>query len=179
MAPPGIVSSVAGKTRIPNLSNEPHSLTRNEHFCQVNLVYSPASSAVSQCVTSTTTKLPPTHTTSVNVSIDPDNLLSPDIRSKFSALIEEYHSVFDPNFPGYNGATGPFTAKVNMGPVEPPQLKGRLPQYARNKLVELQQQFDELETMGVFKHPEDIGVSVEYLNPSFLVKKPSGVAPAS
>ena len=61
-----------------------------------------------------------------------------------------------------------------MGPVEPPQRKGRLPQYARGKLVELQQKFDELEAMGVFKRPEDIGISVEYLNPSFLVKKPSG-----
>ena len=28
--------------------------------------------------------------------------------------------------------------------------------------------------MGVFKRPEDIGVQVEYLNPSFLVKKGSG-----
>ena len=25
--------------------------------------------------------------------------------------------------------------------------------------------------MGVFKRPEDIGVQVEYLNPSFLVKE--------
>ena len=108
------------------------------------------------------------------MSLDPDNLFTPDMRTKFSALLEEYHSVFDPNFPGYNGAAGPFTAKVNMGPVEPPQRKGRLPQYARDKLVELQQKFDELETIGVFKRPEDIGISVEYLNPSFLVKKPSG-----
>ena len=28
--------------------------------------------------------------------------------------------------------------------------------------------------MGVFRRPEDIDISVEYLNPSFLVKKPSG-----
>ena len=61
-----------------------------------------------------------------------------------------------------------------MGPVEPPQRKGRLPQYARGKLVELQQKFDDLEEMGVFKRPEDVGISVEYLNPSFLVKKARG-----
>ena len=61
-----------------------------------------------------------------------------------------------------------------MGPVEPPQRKGRLPQYARGKLVELQEKFDKLEELGVFKRPEDIGISVEYLNPSFLVKKPNG-----
>ena len=41
----------------------------------------------------------------------------------------------------------------------------------RNKL---QDKFDQLEKLGVFKRPEDVGVSIEYLNPSFLVKKQSG-----
>ena len=61
-----------------------------------------------------------------------------------------------------------------MGPVLPPQRKGRVPQYARDKLVELQQKFDDLEAIGVFSKPEDVGVVAEYLNPSFLVKKPNG-----
>lgn len=34
--------------------------------------------------------------------------------------------------------------------------------------------FNELENIGVFKRLEDLGISVEYINPSFLVKKPSG-----
>ena len=34
--------------------------------------------------------------------------------------------------------------------------------------------FDQLEKAGVFARPEDVGVCVEYLNPSFLVKKPNG-----
>lgn len=41
-------------------------------------------------------------------------------------------------------------------------------------VVELQEKFDELEQCRVFWHPEDVGVTVEYFNPSFLVKKPSG-----
>ena len=40
--------------------------------------------------------------------------------------------------------------------------------------MELQEKFDHLEDLGVFKRPEDVGDSVEYLNPSFLVKKQSG-----
>ena len=48
------------------------------------------------------------------------------------------------------------------------------PQYSRNKLVQLQAKFDELERQGVFQRPEDIGITIEYLNPSFLVTKPSG-----
>ena len=88
--------------------------------------------------------------------------------------LDEYDEVFDPNYAGYNGHVGPFEAVVNMGPVQPPQRKGHLPQYARNQLVELQAKFDELETMGVFVRPEDVPVNVEYLNPSFLIKKRSG-----
>ena len=75
---------------------------------------------------------------------------------------------------GYNGHVGPFTATVNMGPVQPPQRKGRCPQYARDKLIELQDKYDELEAVGVFGRPEDVRVAAEYLNPSFLVCKSNG-----
>ena len=63
---------------------------------------------------------------------------------------------------------------MNMGPVQPPQRKGRVPQYSRGQLVELQTKFNELEAKGVFKRPEDLGITVEYVNPSFLVKKGDG-----
>ena len=66
-----------------------------------------------------------------------------------------------------------FEARVNMGPVEPPQQKGRLPQYACHQLLESQQKFDELKELGIFKCPEDINIPVEYLNLSFLMKKPN------
>ena len=57
-----------------------------------------------------------------------------------------------------------------MGPVEPPQRKGRLPQYARDKLVELQEKFDHLEQLGVFQRHEDVGITVEP-EPFFPCKK--------
>ena len=61
-----------------------------------------------------------------------------------------------------------------MGPVEPPQWNGRLPQYARDKLVELQEKFDHQEQLGVFQH-QDVGITVKYVNPSFLVKSRTAV----
>ena len=107
--------------------------------------------------------------------LDPENALPPDIRAKFQDLHDVYDEVFDPRIKGYNGAAGSFEAKLNMGPVEPPQRKGRLPQYARNKLVEQEQEtFHPLEELGVFKRSEDVGISIGYLNPSFLVKTQSG-----
>lgn len=177
---PDIMSSVAGKIRIPNLSNEPRVVKRNEHLCQISPVFvpvtddDPASNDEIQAVP-TPSEVPKSNLLhSSKVNLDPDNLLTSQVTAQFRALLEEYDSVFDPNIKGYNGAVGPFEAKVNMGPVEPPQRKGRLPQYARGKLVEVQEKFDELERMGVFMRPEDVGITVEYLNPSFLVKKSSG-----
>ena len=175
MANPAIISSVAGKIRIPNLSPEPHFLKRNEHFCQVRAVYAPEARDDNSQLPVVPPPRPPVLQASTkhsaNVRLDPDNLLPRDIRVKFTSLLDEYDHVFDPNIKGYSGSVGPFEARVNMGPVEPPQRKGRLPQYTRHQLLELQQKFDELEALGVFRRPEDINVAVEYLIPSFLIKK--------
>ena len=38
----------------------------------------------------------------------------------------------------------------------------------------MHRKFDELENQGVFARPEFLGITAEYLNPSFLVKKTSG-----
>lgn len=56
----------------------------------------------------------------------------------------------------------------------PPQRKGRLPQYSPEQLELIQAQLKQLKSMGIFQKPEDVGVTVEYLNPSFLVKKGYG-----
>ena len=52
----------------------------------------------------------------------------------------------------------PFEATVNMGSVRPLEPKGRFPQYARNKLVERQQKFDDLERQGIYRQPNDIAM---------------------
>ena len=120
---------------------------------------------------------PPLHTPgyhSEQVSVDPDGIFSPDEKRNTLSLLKEFDRVFDPVIPGYNGAAGPIKGVVNMGPVQPPQRKGRMPQYARGQLEQLQTKFDELEQTGVFQRPEDLNVVAEYLNPSFLVKKKSG-----
>ena len=54
--------------------------------------------------------------------VDPDNLLQPDMQSSFRSLLSDFDSVFDPEIQDYNGAVGPFEAKLNMGPVEPLQV---------------------------------------------------------
>ena len=137
---PSILSSVNGKVRIPNHTSSP-------------IIFSPETSPAAveipsvSCVKSNHVSKATRHSTSV--CLDPDSILPARIYTEFESLHAHYDIVFDPNFPGYNASAGDFKAVVNMGPVQPPQCKGRLPQYSRNKLTELQEHFDHLEVLGV------------------------------
>ena len=172
---PTICSAVSGHIRITNGSTEPVFIGKNEHFCQV----------IPVCETEDResfhqSAIPSTHHTnssemfSRDVSLDPGNLMPTSMQDRFNQVLKQYDSVFNPKYNGYNGYYGDLKAVVNMGPVLPPQRKGRIPQYSRDKLGELQAVFDKLESDGVFKRPEEAGIVVEYLNPSFLVRKPNG-----
>lgn len=176
---PHVTESIGSKVRIVNASNEPQQVKRFEHVCQVRLTADNPSPVSEFHVPDREAKVSLTgkdHSSlySSAVSLDPDNMLPSTIRKQFRDTLQAYDEVFSPNYKGYNGAVGHFESAVNMGPVQPPQRKGRVPQYAKDKLSELQDRFDELEEKGVFRKPEEVGVNVEYLNPSFLVKKPSG-----
>ena len=105
------------------------------------------------------------------VNLNPDGVLSPEESNKFRSLLNQYDEVFNPKISKYNQKSGKCYVEVNMGPNPPPQHKGKLPFYGRNNLVELQDKFDALTEKGVFQRPQDIGVTVENLNTSFLVKK--------
>ena len=108
------------------------------------------------------------------ISVDPGNVLSATHKENFKAIHKEHKSTFDSKELGcYNGASGPLEVKINMGPSLPPQRKGKMPLYNRALQEEQQQICDDLEG-SVFARPEDLGITVEYLNPSFLVRKPSG-----
>ena len=171
---PHIVTTVGGMVRLSNQSSGPITLKKHQHFGQVSPVFEPKIHNNGEIMTLPDHKSSPVKACSNAIQIDPDNILPQDIIHKFQTLHSEYEEVFNPNYPGYNGAAGEYSNIVNMGPVQPPQRKGRIPQYNRSKLQELQDKCDELECQGVLRRPEEMGVVAEYLNPSFLVKKTSG-----
>ena len=173
---PDITEAVGRFIRLVNTSKDPQKLAKNEHLCQVIPVAQIEDKDQQDNNTHDSPKLPEQSNgiPLANIKIDPDKIMPESVVREHHSVLEKYSEVFSPDIPGYNGAMGPFTAKVNMGPTLPPQRKGRLPLYARNKLVELQTKFDELEKLGVFQRPEEAGIVAEYVNPSFLVKKPSG-----
>ena len=173
--PPQQVLSVDHAVRITNTTDSPILLRTGEQLCHVRHVIPVDSIDTTSAPTSTATTAPTCcQPFSTNVILDPDGCLDEDIRDKFRALNLEFDDVFNPTISKYNGASGTIEAVVNIGPTLPPQRKGRLPQYNRSTLEELQAKFDELEVAGVFARPEQVNVHVEYLNTSFLVKKPNG-----
>ena len=118
--------------------SRPQSIPRDDHVCQVLLTHIPDSNVHSTpSINTGSLLLPPPSAAQANsssVELDPDTILPDTTRSEFQQLLETYDAVFDPTIPGYNGAMCPFEAVVNMSPVPPQQLKGRLPQYARNNI---------------------------------------------
>ena len=170
---PGVISSVARAIRIPNLSTEPRTLKRHEHFCQVIPVFAkevPSTGLLPVQRPSPTAN--PCHSASVHV--DPDSVLPHAVRADFQALLREYDSFLTPSSRGTMVLQAPTRQRSTWALSSPPQRKGRLPQYARDKLIELQEKFDHLERLGIFRRPEDVDITVQFMNPSFLVKKPNG-----
>ena len=177
---PQEIQSVAGIIRVVNTREDPILIRRHQHVCQVTPVVEVEDTGLPPsdiCPDSTARVIIPGDTSQpyyTAVSLDPDNSLSQECKDKFTSLLSKYDDVFTPVVSLYNGASGDVKATVNMGPTLPPQRKGRLPHYNTATLRDLQDKFDDLERAGVFAKPEDVNITVEYLNTSFLVKKPSG-----
>ena len=108
------------------------------------------------------------------VSLNPHSILCTEIDIEFRDLLKEYDEVFNPTISRYNGHSGPCSVDINIGSTQPTPRRGRLPLYSKGNMEELQLKIDELVQKGIFARPQDLGVKLEYISPSFLVKKPSG-----
>ena len=174
---PEIVEQKEGYVELKNRSSDPVLLHRHEQVAMIRPVVGDqdlsqseevSKDAVSEVLQASDTK------SYLDVVIDPEKVLTQQQRKQFEKLHEQYKEVFDDRTLGmYNGASGPLEVKINMGPSLPPQRKGRMPLYNRSLKEEYQQVCDKLEGTVLLK-PEEVGITCEYLNPSFLIKKKSG-----
>jgi len=171
---PSLTSPVCGYVRIPNLTEHPVEVKRNQHLVQAYHTTTNFDSYGAWVSDSKAVPFSNTHMHSKNVVVDPSNVLSSDEQRAFVQLHNRYDNVFNPRIGAYNDASGRVRAHINMGPVDPPVNKGHLPSYSKDKMVLLQQKMDELEELGVLARPEEVGVVVEHVSPSFLVKKANG-----
>lgn len=104
---PCVISHIAGRVCIPNLSENPHVLKKIEHFCQINFVLSPA---IHDLPSNPLDSLPlhklcPVLNSeikhSLGMALDPNGLLPPDARNKFHSFLDQFNSVFDQTITGY------------------------------------------------------------------------------
>ena len=165
-----------GVVNLVNSSDQPILVKRHDKLCKVypeSFLPDDASSDSDQPVIPFK---PPKKVSdySSGVELNVDKVLSPASEVLCKKALQEYDGVFNPTISRYNGHSGPCSAEVNMGPSRPPQRKGRVPMYSRGNLQDLQDKCDELESKGVLAKPSELGISVEYVSPSFLVKKSSG-----
>ena len=162
--------SVGQKIRLVNSSDLPVNLAAKSHVCHVVKTCSPPEVDEQSPVFKASKPISP-YTSAIVYS---DVVNNESILSKFRSIHGKFDHVFNPTYPGYNSFFGKISGSVNIESILPPQRKGRIPQYDKSKLQELQLKCDELEKLGVLRKPDAIGVRVEYLNPSFLIKKASG-----
>ena len=174
---PKVMLTQSDSLSLVNDTKVPITVKKHEQIC---LIHDPATTCEAD-------QLPPDRTPVVRtckddakleyysnaVKLNPDKVLSDAESSLFKELLIEYDEVFNPKLSQYNGHSGPCFVEVNMGDTPPPQNNGRTPFYGSSNMQELQNQMDELTAKGVFGRPQELGVSVENISPSFLVRKPS------
>jgi hypothetical protein len=177
---PSIISSVGGNRRNIRLVNDTANaitIRKSQHVASLTPIETLSSSLQTPSDRYQPQKIgtiSPNQPFATSVQVDPDAILSPAQRRLFHNLHEEYDVIFDPKIGKYNDASGRIRARINIGPVKPPRTKGFLPDYTRDRMDQLQQKMDELEDLGVLGKPDEHGVIVESVSPSFLVGKPDG-----
>ena len=106
------------------------------------------------------------------VNLDPDNQLSQEWKNKFKNVCQEYSDIINPRPGKYNGYFGRVDNSINFSSSPPPTVRAHLPNYSHEMLQILAAKMDKLESWGVLKKPEDLGIVPEFVVPSMLLPKP-------
>ena len=175
---PTISRVIQGTVRLQNDCDEPIQISKSQHLALVRRMTTSKEISLPKEILpdpkGSQPKIPKVNNFSDAVVINPDDYISQSTVNSFKDLHRKHDNVFNPKFGAYNDASGLIRAKVNIGKVAPPPHKSRIPLYKHSNLQLLQQEFDNLEALGVLAKPEDVGVDVVYSSPSMLVKKPDG-----
>ena len=182
--PPTITRVVQGSVRIPNNGPDPIKISSTQHIAQIRRVKTIPDVehpiANHETITVNENNITNSHQAtsstihSSEIQNHSDNMLTKEERHKFSDIHKRYDAQFTSEFGAYNDHSGYIRTSLHMGPVEPPQCKGKLPFYNTSNMQQLQIEADKLEELGVLRKPEDMGITVKYVSPSFLKKKPDG-----
>ena len=106
-----------------------------------------------------------------HIQIDPDNLMSPEVKKKFKDLHIQYEELFTKAPGKYTGYYGPHDTCINFSDHPAPNKKVYQPSYSEEKKLALAKKMDDLIAWGVLQRPELLGITPEFVSPSMLVPK--------
>ena len=153
------MASVAGKIRIPNLTSEPRVLKKNEQFCQVHpitMALTTGNEPENNSVKVDSHNAPSTSSFhSANVRVDPESILDNTVRGSSNPYWRSM-TASSIRHSKYTMVVKDHSKTLSIWVLSNPN-KGRIPQYSRDKLDELKQKFNDLESKEVFVKPDDCG----------------------
>ena len=108
------------------------------------------------------------------ITVDPDNIMPIDVKQKFLEINKRFEAIFTPTAGRYNCHYGPVdnSLRFTSPPVQPNKVYQ--PAYSQDMKRQLELKIEELIDAGILVRPESIGVTVEFVSPSLLVKKSDG-----
>ena len=109
-----------------------------------------------------------------DVSIDPDDTMSPEWKNNFRGLVDSFSRIINYRPGRYNGKFGLVDNTIDFATTPPPTAKIHLPNYSENMLLKLADKMDELERWKILVTPESVGVTPVFVSPSLLVPKDDG-----
>ena len=178
-SPPSQICKVTeGHINLVNNTDDPILIKKNSHFGDI-FSDIPVTSPLPM-KKSPSSPPPPTSPTTPKMSytdeikLDPDNMIPPLWRSHFSDMMLQFSDIIDPNPGMYNNYFGNVDCSLNFIKEPPASIKARLPSYSHEKLVEMANMMDQMETMGVLAKPEDVGIIPRNVHTSYLVPKTDG-----
>ena len=170
--PPQFSHIVGGKIRILNPSPLPITINKNDQIADIRLVTDQDPILFDQSLYPKPKPSVPVSEVS-KISCDPDNQLSKSEQNLFTEINKRYSSIFSSKLGRYNGSLGNLNARIilNNVAIDPPSFPCKKI-IQTEKLEDMKQDImDQMEADGILVRPEDVGVTLTHVHPSFLVPK--------
>ena len=166
---PAVVSIASNQATVSNASQLAQTVARKDFVAEAFPLVNPDRLPKHDATPAASS---PDETSWQDITVDPDNMMPSEVKDLFNNTNEMYAAVFRSDLPKYNRAFGVCEAVINIPDNLPQSTRLKeVPWYPKKMLVELQAKFDSLEEKGVLVRPQDVGVDVIAVSPSFLVAK--------
>ena len=142
---PAMIEPIAGRIRLGNNAAYPQAARKQDHIFPVILAVDTSQyQEKHKTIDVGSTPILNTSSHDQKAIVDPNGIVSNELRQAFTHVLQKYNTVFDSDRIGYNDKAEKIEAVVSISPIQPPNCKDHVPEYAKDKLLEVQM-FDDRE----------------------------------